>query len=497
MHLIGNNLRPDLRLFCPRPVISMPPLFSRAPGRPMCKFGAGCYRQNPQHFAEYDHPSDHSLFIQDTAGPAPPPAPAATGPTQADPFATTRFPGATEADRARARLAAVPLLRDVVRVLEDHPHQLAHFSKLGYRGFQVRPPAARYVVQSEGLTAKKIELIAPLASAHAYAEWAVPLPVASRVGWTCGERDLVRTGHTPPHGYGKYHYFVQNGLMNKDGTCGYSFTNKGHFNDHLVVFHFNVELASGLTYEETPVIEALYRGKLTGFGTLRDTPEAAAERGLLEKLRIQWSHIIGSLSSPSLPSPVSLSLADHSPPHSLPRADSAPGGGGHVAADTPMEDVFPTIYSVPFYDEECFLDYTTGIVGAHIPDGERAARLLSRTQAREFRQTGGTSEHRAAGAPRRINHNYCLVRVWLYPNTGQFSGQCSCDTHRPTSEQRPTMPPRLIASQKAKLALVDANELDPTVALPRTIHILNPQNRPSILCVPIGQLEANVNRVIR
>ena len=59
------------------------------------------------------------------------------------------------------------------------------------------------------------------------------------------------------------------------------------------------------------------------------------------------------------------------------------------------------------------------------------------------------------------------------------------------------MPPRLIASQKAKLALVDANELDPTVALPRAIHILNPQNRPSILCVPIGQLEANVNRVIR
>jgi hypothetical protein len=32
-----------------------------------------------------------------------------------------RFPGATEADRARARLAAVPLLRDVVRVLEAYP----------------------------------------------------------------------------------------------------------------------------------------------------------------------------------------------------------------------------------------------------------------------------------------------------------------------------------------------------------------------------------------
>ena len=257
----------------------------------MCKFGAGCYRQNPQHFAEYDHPSDHSLFIQDTAGPAPPPAPAATGPTQADPFATTRFPGATEADRARARLAAVPLLRDVVRVLEDHPHQLAHFSKLGYRGFQVRPPAARYVVQSEGLTAKKIELIAPLASAHAYAEWAVPLPVASRVGWTCGERDLVRTGHAPPQGYGKYHYYVPNGLMNEDGSCAYSFTSNGHFNDHLVVFHFTVEHASGLTYEETPEIEALYRDKLVGFGILRDNPEAAVDRGLLDKLGIQWSHV--------------------------------------------------------------------------------------------------------------------------------------------------------------------------------------------------------------
>ena len=55
----------------------------------------------------------------------------------------------------------------------------------------------------------------------------------------------------------------------------------------------------------------------------------------------------------------------------------------------------------------------------------------------------------------------------------------------------------VIASQKAKLALVDANELDPTVALPRSLHIPNPQDRPSILCVPIGQLEANVNRVIR
>jgi hypothetical protein len=54
-----------------------------------------------------------------------------------------------------------------------------------------------------------------------------------------------------------------------------------------------------------------------------------------------------------------------------------------------------------------------------------------------------------------------------------------------------------MAAQKAKLAMVDANELDPSVALPRSIHIRNPQDRPSILCVPIGQFEANVNRVIR
>ena len=168
-----------------------------------------------------------------------------------------------------------------------------------------------------------------------------------------------------------------------------------------------------------------------------------------------------------------------------------------MAADTPMEDVFPTIYSVPFYDEECFLDYTTGVVGAHIPDGERAARLLSRTQAREFRQTGSTSERRAADAPNRIKHNYCTVRVWLSADVGRTHGQCGCDTHRRVQKGDRPKNRREMDSQKAKLALVDANELDPTVALPRTLHILNPQDRPSILCVPIGQLEANVNRVIR
>ena len=164
-----------------------------------------------------------------------------------------------------------------------------------------------------------------------------------------------------------------------------------------------------------------------------------------------------------------------------------------------MEDVFPTIYSVPFYDEECFLDYTTGVAGAHIPDGERAARLLSRKQSREYRETGSTSEHRPHGSREgmRIKHKYCLVRVWLSNGHGTHSDQCSCDTHRRV--QLDPRPIRLetMTSQKAKLALVDANELDPTVALPRSLHILNPHDRPSRLCVPIGQLEANVNRVIR
>ena len=66
-------------------------------------------------------------------------------------------------------------------------------------------------------------------------------------------------------------------------------------------------------------------------------------------------------------------------PHTSHITGSNTGIGGQVAADTPMEEVFPTIYSVPFFNEQCFLDYTTGVVGAHIPDGERAEkiRLLS------------------------------------------------------------------------------------------------------------------------
>ena len=93
-----------------------------------------------------------------------------------------------------------------------------------------------------------------------------------------------------------------------------------------------------------------------------------------------------------------------------------------------MEEIFPTIYSVPFFNEQCFLDYTTGVFGAHISQTrERAARLLSRTQAREFRQTGSTSERRAADGPLRIRHDYCLIRVWLSAASGRGGGHCGCD----------------------------------------------------------------------
>jgi len=47
-----------------------PPLYTRAPGKPICNFGTKCYRKNREHFAQYDHPADHPFFIQDAACPA-------------------------------------------------------------------------------------------------------------------------------------------------------------------------------------------------------------------------------------------------------------------------------------------------------------------------------------------------------------------------------------------------------------------------------------------
>jgi hypothetical protein len=49
-----------------------------------------------------------------------------------------------------------------------------------------------------------------------------------------------------------------------------------------------------------------------------------------------------------------------------------------------MEEIFPTIYSVPFFNEQCFLDYTTGVFGAHISQTrERAARYCFLALRRE------------------------------------------------------------------------------------------------------------------
>jgi len=44
--------------------------FSRAPGKPMCPYGSGCYRHNPEHFRERDHPLDHPLIIDVTGSSA-------------------------------------------------------------------------------------------------------------------------------------------------------------------------------------------------------------------------------------------------------------------------------------------------------------------------------------------------------------------------------------------------------------------------------------------
>jgi len=45
----------------------MPPaplIYTRAPGKPLCQYGTKCYRKNPEHFAQNDHPDDHPYFIQ-------------------------------------------------------------------------------------------------------------------------------------------------------------------------------------------------------------------------------------------------------------------------------------------------------------------------------------------------------------------------------------------------------------------------------------------------
>lgn len=40
------------------------PNFPPAPaGTPACPFGESCYRRNPQHFVQFQHPSDSGKFL--------------------------------------------------------------------------------------------------------------------------------------------------------------------------------------------------------------------------------------------------------------------------------------------------------------------------------------------------------------------------------------------------------------------------------------------------
>ena len=38
--------------------------YRRAPGKPPCRYGAACYREEPHHFRHYDHPPDHPLIAR-------------------------------------------------------------------------------------------------------------------------------------------------------------------------------------------------------------------------------------------------------------------------------------------------------------------------------------------------------------------------------------------------------------------------------------------------
>jgi len=38
--------------------------YRRAPGKPPCRYGTACYREEPHHFRHFDHPSDHPLIAR-------------------------------------------------------------------------------------------------------------------------------------------------------------------------------------------------------------------------------------------------------------------------------------------------------------------------------------------------------------------------------------------------------------------------------------------------
>eukprot|EP00966_Prymnesium_polylepis_P186710 4328159-Prymnesium_polylepis.1 len=39
-------------------------MYARAPGKQPCEHGLRCYRNNPQHFLDYDHPAEHKKFLK-------------------------------------------------------------------------------------------------------------------------------------------------------------------------------------------------------------------------------------------------------------------------------------------------------------------------------------------------------------------------------------------------------------------------------------------------
>ena len=54
---------------CPPPAAAASATYRRAPGRAPCPYGARCYRTNPAHFVEADHPADHPLVAAAAAAP--------------------------------------------------------------------------------------------------------------------------------------------------------------------------------------------------------------------------------------------------------------------------------------------------------------------------------------------------------------------------------------------------------------------------------------------
>ena len=57
------------------------PKYGRAPGKKMCAHGIKCYRKNPAHFTDEDHPADHPFLVQ-AAAENPPSAAAPPPPAQ-------------------------------------------------------------------------------------------------------------------------------------------------------------------------------------------------------------------------------------------------------------------------------------------------------------------------------------------------------------------------------------------------------------------------------